>query len=67
MFDFVHENKKLGANRTAVNCLVVCFLGYKFIPPIGNVEALATVNGTKISSQEFDKAMRGSRVNYVRR
>ncbi|HZW86969.1 MAG TPA: SurA N-terminal domain-containing protein [Gallionella sp.] len=58
MFDFVHENKKLVQIVLLLIVLSFAFWGVNSYRQSGNVEALATVNGTKISSQEFDKAMR---------
>ena len=58
MFDFVHENKKLVQIVLLLIVLSFAFWGINSYRQSGNVEALATVNGTKISSQEFDKAMR---------
>lgn len=58
MFDFVHEKKRL---VQFVLLLVVITLGLFGVESYRNVDsgsALATVNGEKITQQEFDNALR---------
>ncbi len=58
MFDFVHENKKWVQIVLALIILPFAFWGVKSYDKSGGGDALATVNGEKISPQEFDNALR---------
>ena len=58
MFDFVHENKKLVQIVLALIILPFAFWGVDSYRKSGGGEPLATVNGEKISQQEFDNALR---------
>ena len=58
MFDFVHENKRLIQIVLAVIILPFAFWGVDSYRRSGNVEAPASVNGTKITRQEFENALR---------
>ena len=58
MFDFVHENKKWMQIVLALIILPFAFWGADSYRKSGGSEALATVNGDKISPQEFDNALR---------
>src|SRR5574340_287992 len=58
MFDFVHEKKRLVQIVLAVIILPFAFWGVDSYRRSGNVEAPASVNGTKITRQEFENALR---------
>ncbi|MDE2117307.1 MAG: SurA N-terminal domain-containing protein [Betaproteobacteria bacterium] len=58
MFDFVHENKKLVQIVLAIIILPFAFWGIDSYRKSGGAAPLATVNGEKISQQEFDNALR---------
>jgi len=58
MFDFVHENKKWVQIVLAVVVLPFTLWGIDSYRRSSVTEALATVNGEKISQQEFDNALR---------
>jgi peptidyl-prolyl cis-trans isomerase D len=58
MFDFVHENKKWVQFVLALILLPFALWGVDSYRKSGGGEALATVNGEKISPQEFDNALR---------
>jgi peptidyl-prolyl cis-trans isomerase D len=58
MFDIVHENKKWVQIILALIILPFAFWGVDSYRKSGGGEALATVNGEKISQQEFDNALR---------
>lgn len=58
MFDIVHENKKWVQIILALIILPFALWGVKSYEKSGGGEALATVNGEKISQQEFDNALR---------
>ena len=58
MFDFVHENKKWVQIVLALIILPFAFWGVDSYRKSDGGEALATVNGEKISQQEFDNALR---------
>ena len=58
MFDFVHENKRVVQVVLALIILPFAFWGVDSYRRSDDVEAQATVNGEKISPQEFDKALR---------
>ena len=58
LFDFVHENKKMVQIVLAVIILPFAFWGIDSYRRSGGGEPLATVNGEKISQQEFDNALR---------
>ncbi len=58
MFNFVHENKKWVQVVLALIILPFALWGVKSYDKSGGSEALATVNGEKISPQEFDNALR---------
>jgi len=58
MFDFVHENKKWVQIVMAVIILPFAFWGVDSYRNAGEGGALASVNGEKISQQEFDNALR---------
>lgn len=59
MFDFVHENKRLVQIVLAVIILPFAFWGIDSYNRSGkSADVVATVNGTKITQQEFAKALR---------
>src|SRR5208282_5127987 len=58
MFDFVHENRKWVQIVLALIILPFALWGVSSYRQSGSGEALATVNGEKISQQEFDNALR---------
>lgn len=58
MFDFVHEKKRLVQFVLALIILPFAFWGVDSYRKSGGGESLASVNGEKISAQEFDNAMR---------
>lgn len=58
MFDFVHQNKKIVQIVLALIILPFAFWGVDSYNKSSTGEALATVNGEKISQQEFDQAWR---------
>ncbi|MDD2720819.1 MAG: SurA N-terminal domain-containing protein [Gallionella sp.] len=56
MFDFVHERRKLVQIVLVLITLPFAFFGLESYRHSGGDNAPATVNGTKISQQEFDQA-----------
>ena len=59
MFDFVHEKKRLVQIVLALIILPFAFWGVDSYNQSGNTaEAAATVNGAKITQQEFENALR---------
>ena len=59
MFDFVHEKKRLVQIVLALIILPFAFWGVDSYNQSGNTaEVVATVNGAKISQQEFENALR---------
>jgi peptidyl-prolyl cis-trans isomerase D len=58
MFDFVHTNKKIIQIVLGIMLLPFAFWGIESYRKSGGGDALATVNGEKISQQEFDNALR---------
>lgn len=58
MFDFVHEKKRLVQVVLLLIILPFAFWGVESYRKSGGGEPLATVNGEKISQQEFDNALR---------
>lgn len=58
MFDFVNENKKWVQIVLALIILPFALWGVSSYRQSGGGDALATVNGEKISQQEFDNALR---------
>jgi peptidyl-prolyl cis-trans isomerase D len=59
MFDFVHEKKRLVQVVLALIILPFAFWGVDSYTRSGNTtKAAATVNGSEISQQEFDNALR---------
>ncbi|TAN83756.1 MAG: peptidylprolyl isomerase, partial [Gallionella sp.] len=58
MFDFVHEKKRLVQIVLALIILPFAFWGVDSYQRSGNVEAPALVDGTKITQQEFENALR---------
>lgn len=58
MFDIVHENKKWVQIILGLIILPFALWGVSSYRQSGGGEALATVNGEKISQQEFDNALR---------
>lgn len=58
MFDFVNEKKRLVQIILVLILLPFAFWGMESYQSSGGDEALAKVNGEKISQQEFDNAMR---------
>ncbi len=59
MFDFVHENKRLIQIVLALIILPFALWGVSSYEKAGNSAAVAaTVNGTKITQQEFENAIR---------
>ncbi len=57
MFDFVHGNKKLVQIVLLVIVLSFAFWGVDSYRQSGSIDVFATVNGTKITSQEFERAL----------
>lgn len=58
MFDFVHEKKRLVQIVLAVIILPFAFWGVDSYRRSGNAEAPASVNGAKITQQDFENALR---------
>lgn len=58
MFDFVHEKKRLVQFVLALIILPFAFWGVDSYQKSGDAGELASVNGEKISVQEFDNALR---------
>jgi peptidyl-prolyl cis-trans isomerase D len=58
MFDFVHENKKLAQIILALISLPFILFGVNYYWHSGGGDAVATVEGVKITQEEFDDAMR---------
>jgi peptidyl-prolyl cis-trans isomerase D len=58
MFDFVHEKKRLVQIVLLLIILPFAFFGVDSYRHSGDSDAPATVNGTKISKQEFETALR---------
>jgi peptidyl-prolyl cis-trans isomerase D len=58
MFDFVHEKKRLVQFVLVLIILPFAFWGVDSYQKSGGGEFMATVNGEKISAQEFDNAVR---------
>ena len=58
MFDFVHENKRVVQVVLALIILPFALWGVSSYRQAGGSGALATVDGEKITQQEFDNAMR---------
>jgi len=58
MFDFVREKKRLVQIVLLLIILPFAFWGVDSYRKTGGGESLATVNGEKISPQEFDNALR---------
>lgn len=58
MFDFVHENKRLVQIVLAIIILPFAFWGIDSYRRSSGTDSLATVNGEKISVQEFEDALR---------
>lgn len=58
MFDFVHEKKRLVQFVLALIILPFAFWGVDSYQKSGDAGELASVNGEKISAQEFDNALR---------
>ena len=59
MFNLVHENKKGGQIAMALIILPFAFWGVDSYNQSGNrADAVATVNGTEITQQEFEDALR---------
>lgn len=58
MFDFVHERKRFVQIVLLLIILPFAFWGIDSYRRSGGGESLATVNGEKISQQEFDNALR---------
>ncbi len=58
MFDFVHEKKRLVQIVLLIIILPFAFWGVESYRNSGNNGILATVNGEKITQQEFDNALR---------
>jgi peptidyl-prolyl cis-trans isomerase D len=58
MFDFVHEKKRIVQFVLALIVLPFAFWGVDSYRKSGGGDALASVNGDKISAQEFDNALR---------
>ncbi len=58
MFDFVHEKKRLVQIVLLLIILPFAFFGVDSYRHSGDTDAPATVNGTKITRQEFDSALR---------
>jgi len=57
MFDFVHENKRWVQIVLLLIILPFAFWGVRSYRQAGGGDALATVEGEKITQQEFDNAM----------
>ncbi len=57
MFDFVHEKKRLVQIVLLLIILPFAFFGVDSYRHSGDTDAPATVNGTKITRQEFDSAL----------
>lgn len=57
MFDFVHNNKKLVQVFMALIILPFAFWGVDSYTRAGNASVAATVNGEKITPQEFENAL----------
>jgi peptidyl-prolyl cis-trans isomerase D len=58
MFDFVHERKRLVQIVLALIILPFAFWGVDSYRRSGGIEAPATVNGAKITQQDFENALR---------
>jgi peptidyl-prolyl cis-trans isomerase D len=58
MFDFVHEKKRLVQIVLAVIILPFAFWGVDSYRRSGNAEAPASVDGVKITQQDFENALR---------
>jgi peptidyl-prolyl cis-trans isomerase D len=58
MFDFVHEKKRLVQIVLAIIILPFAFWGVDSYRRSGGAEAPATVNGNKITQQDFENALR---------
>jgi peptidyl-prolyl cis-trans isomerase D len=58
MFDFVHEKRRLVQIVLLLIILPFAFFGVDSYRHAGDSDAPATVNGTKISKQEFETALR---------
>ena len=58
MFDFVHEKRRLVQIVLVLITLPFAFFGMESYRHSGETDAPATVNGEKISRQEFDTALR---------
>ncbi len=58
MFDFVHEKRRLVQIVLLLIILPFAFFGVDSYRHSGDTDAPATVNGTKITRQEFDSALR---------
>lgn len=58
MFDFVHEKRKLVQIVLLLIILPFAFFGVDSYRHAGDSDAPATVNGTKITKQEFETALR---------
>lgn len=58
MFDFVHEKKRLVQIVLLLIILPFAFWGVDSYRRSGNVEVPATVNGAKVTQQEFDNSLR---------
>lgn len=58
MFDFVHEKKRLVQIVLLLIILPFAFFGVDSYRHAGDNDAPASVNGTKISKQEFENALR---------
>ena len=58
MFDFVHEKKRLVQIVLAVIVLPFAFWGVDSYRRSGDTEAPASVNGSKVSRQDFENALR---------
>lgn len=58
MFDFVHEKRRLVQIVLLLIILPFAFFGVDSYRHAGDTDAPATVNGEKITKQEFDTAMR---------
>lgn len=58
MFDFVHEKKRLVQIVLLLIILPFAFFGVDSYRHAGDSDAPATVNGSKITKQEFDNALR---------
>ena len=61
MFDFVHERRRLVQIVLVLITLPFAFFGLESYRHSGDTGAPATVNGTKISQQEFETALRQQR------